>query len=61
MGIATEWVTCVLLLGTHFSALNGGDELVEDHNAEDTDKLRMQSLGDVETSRRSSVGARNEG
>lgn len=41
MGVAMEWVSCMLLLSTHFSALNGGKELVEDHNAQDTDKLAL--------------------
>lgn len=41
MGVAMEWVSCMLLLSTHFSALNGGKELVEDHNAQDKDKLAL--------------------
>lgn len=39
LGIAMEWVSCVLLIATHFSALNGGNEVQEDHHARDHDKL----------------------
>ena len=39
MGIAMEFLSCILLLGTHFSALNGGHELQEDYAARDHDKL----------------------
>ncbi|GAA5884389.1 hypothetical protein JCM3774_002355 [Rhodotorula dairenensis] len=45
LGIAMEWVSCVLLVATHFSALNGGSEVHEDHHARDHDKLAEDNEG----------------
>ncbi|GAA5990762.1 hypothetical protein JCM10908_000004 [Rhodotorula pacifica] len=51
MGIATEWLSCVLLLATHFSALNGGYEMREDHHARDRDKLAEEDGEELGRSR----------
>lgn len=61
MGIAMEFLSCVLLLGTHFSALNGGQELHEDYSARDHDKLaeddgKLVVRADVESEGKGEVG-----
>ncbi|GJN94271.1 hypothetical protein Rhopal_007345-T1 [Rhodotorula paludigena] len=38
MGTLMEWIACGLLISTHFSAINGGDELREDGGSEDEER-----------------------
>lgn len=53
MGTLMEWIACGLLLSTHFSAINGGDELRED-GASDDEKREGAEDGQALQMRRSS-------